>query len=304
MTGTAAPDTESSGVKVLENSPEEDWAIEEINPSGVRGPGVRGPGLRGHFRSAIFDFDGTISLIREGWQGIMIPYFTAELAACPGAARIPPGLLEEEVRNFIYVNTGKQTIYQCIELAERVKKLGGRARGALEYKKEYHRRLSRRIAGRIAELRENPGAAEKYLVPGSLAILGALKERGLPLYLASGTDEVYVTQEARLLGVEGYFDGIYGARDNYKSFSKKMLIRRIISGRGLRGEELLGFGDGYVEIENIKSAGGFACGLATDERRRRGVDRWKRNRLEASGADIIIPDFTGAGKLMDYLFPP
>jgi len=24
---------------------------------------------------ALFDFDGTVSLIREGWQGIMIPYF-------------------------------------------------------------------------------------------------------------------------------------------------------------------------------------------------------------------------------------
>ncbi|MDR3173994.1 MAG: hypothetical protein LBU19_07080, partial [Treponema sp.] len=28
---------------------------------------------RGRFRFAIFDFDGTISLIREGWQQIMIP---------------------------------------------------------------------------------------------------------------------------------------------------------------------------------------------------------------------------------------
>jgi phosphoglycolate phosphatase-like HAD superfamily hydrolase len=279
---------------VAGDSPAEDWAIEEINRSYSRG----------HFRSAIFDFDGTISLIREGWQGIMIPYFTTELAACPGAARISPGLLEEEARNFIYINTGKQTVYQCIELAERVKKLGGRARGALEYKKEYHRRLSHRIAGRIAELSENPGAVEKYLVPGSLAFLGALKERGLSLYLASGTDEIYVKQEARLLGVDRYFDGIYGAQDNYKSFSKKIVIDRIITGQGLRGEELVGFGDGYVEIENIKTAGGFACGLATDEQRRRGLDRWKRNRLVSSGADIIIPDFTETAKLMEYLFPP
>ena len=26
-------------------------------------------------RYALFDFDGTISLIRQGWQDIMIPYF-------------------------------------------------------------------------------------------------------------------------------------------------------------------------------------------------------------------------------------
>ena len=24
---------------------------------------------------ALFDFDGTVSLVREGWQDIMIPYF-------------------------------------------------------------------------------------------------------------------------------------------------------------------------------------------------------------------------------------
>ena len=28
---------------------------------------------RGHVRHALFDFDGTLSLIREGWQGVMIP---------------------------------------------------------------------------------------------------------------------------------------------------------------------------------------------------------------------------------------
>ena len=29
------------------------------------------------FKCALFDFDGTISLIREGWQKVMIPYFSA-----------------------------------------------------------------------------------------------------------------------------------------------------------------------------------------------------------------------------------
>jgi hypothetical protein len=58
-----------------------------------------------------------------------------------------------------------------------------------------------------------------------------------------------------------------------------------------------------VEIENIKGVGGFACGVATDESRRQGVDQWKRNRLKDSGADIIIPDFTETPQLMKYLFP-
>jgi phosphoglycolate phosphatase-like HAD superfamily hydrolase len=268
------------------------WSIEVVNPEAPRGC----------FRFAVFDFDGTISLIREGWQQIMIPYFADEMAACPGARNIPREELIETARDFIYVNTGKQTIYQCIELAERVTGLGGKPLEALAYKAEYHRRLELRIAGRIAELKANPPAAINHVVPGSFDILEALRKRGVTMYLASGTDEHYVMQEAALLQVDKYFAGIYGAQDDYKNFSKKIVIERIIRENDLHGRELLGFGDGYVEIENIKGAGGFACGVATDEVKRRGIDQWKQNRLKKSGADIIIPDFSDTPKLTAYLF--
>jgi phosphoglycolate phosphatase-like HAD superfamily hydrolase len=268
------------------------WSIEVVRPEAPRG----------NFRYAIFDFDGTISLIREGWQQIMIPYFTAEMAACPGAAGLPEEELSAAAREFVYLNTGKQTIYQCIRLAEEVARLGGKPLEPLAYKAEYHRRLERRIADRIAELERDPAAAVNHVVPGSFDILAALRRRGVVMYLASGTDEPYVKQEAALLSAEGYFAGIYGAQDDYKAFSKKMVIDRIIAENKLRGGELLGFGDGYVEIENVKAVGGFACGVATDETRRRGVDQWKRERLKRSGADIIIPDYTDTPRLMEYLF--
>jgi phosphoglycolate phosphatase-like HAD superfamily hydrolase len=270
-----------------------EWSIEVVNKEAPRGS----------FRFAVFDFDGTISLIREGWQQIMIPYFADELAACPGAKNTPKEELFETARDFVYMLTGKQTIYQCIELAERISSLGGTPLEPLEYKAEYHRRLELRIANRVDELKKNPAAAAKHIVPGSFDILEALQKKGVTMYLASGTDEKYVVEEAALLQVENYFAGIYGAQDDYKNFSKKMIIDRIIRENNLHGEELLGFGDGYVEIENIKGAGGFACGVATDEVKRRGVDEWKQKRLKNSGADIIIPDFTDTPHLMDYLFP-
>ena len=232
----------------------------------------------------------------------MIPYFTDEMAACPGAKNLSREELSETARDFIYLNTGKQTIYQCIELAERIAGLGGKALEPLAYKAEYHRRLELRIANRIAELEANPVAAKNHVVPGSFDILEALQKRGVTMYLASGTDECYVLQEASLLRVDHYFAGIYGAQDDYKSFSKKMVIDRIIRENNLHGRELLGFGDGYVEIENIKGVDGFACGVATDEVNRRGIDEWKRNRLMNSGADIIIPDFTGTPELIEFLF--
>ena len=39
----------------------------------------------GKFKAAVFDFDGTISLIREGWQQVMLPYFIEELQKAPNA---------------------------------------------------------------------------------------------------------------------------------------------------------------------------------------------------------------------------
>jgi hypothetical protein len=95
-----------------------------------------------------------------------------------------------------------------------------------------------------------------------------------------------------LLQIDPYFDGrIYGARDDYKSFSKKILIRKMVSSMECRGNELVGFGDGYVEIKNVKDAGGVAVGVATDEPECRVVNPWKRERLIKVGADFIIPNF-------------
>ena len=75
------------------------------------------------FRHGVLDFDGTVSLIREGWQQIMIPYFTQELADTPEGRTIPIEQLRREAEEFIAVNTGKQTIYQCIELAGHIRSL-------------------------------------------------------------------------------------------------------------------------------------------------------------------------------------
>ena len=79
------------------------------------------------FRYAVLDFDGTVSLIREGWQQIMIPYFTDELAQTPEGSKQDWAALNALAREMIFFHTGKQTIYQCIALAEEVQRLGGSA---------------------------------------------------------------------------------------------------------------------------------------------------------------------------------
>jgi phosphoglycolate phosphatase-like HAD superfamily hydrolase len=110
-----------------------------------------------------------------------------------------------------------------------------------------------------------------------------------------------VFDEADLLGVSKYFAGIYGALDDYKNFSKKIVIQKIIKDNQLSGPELVAFGDGYVEIEDTKAVDGIAVGVATNETERQGIDEWKRDRLISSGADIILPDFRQYQTLIDYL---
>ncbi|MBI4875668.1 MAG: HAD family hydrolase [Acidobacteria bacterium] len=253
-------------------------------------------------RVALFDFDGTLSLIRAGWVEVMVPMMVEILA------ELKTGEKEEDLRSiveeFVGRLTGKQTMYQMIELAGHVERRGGKPLDALVYKRMYLDRLWVRIEHRVEELRKGHASPEKYLVPGSRALLEALQERGLKMYLASGTDEAYMLEEARLLDVTRYFEGgVFGALDDYKSFSKAILIQRIIAGAEARGEEFLGFGDGYVEIENVKQVGGVAVGVATDEPECLQVDPWKRKRLAAVGADYIIPNFLCRQELLEALFP-
>ena len=251
-------------------------------------------------RICIFDFDGTLSTIRSGWMDVMVPMMIEILLETKS------GETEEELRNvvedFVWRLTGKQTVYQMIELAGQVRKRGGEPLDPLVYKKMYLDRLHDRIRNRLEELRTSQVSPDKYLVPGARELIGALRERGLSLYLASGTDQELMREEARLLEVTPYFDGVYGALDDYKSFSKKLLIRRLLSTPGVSGDEFLGFGDGYVEIENIKEVGGVAVGVATAEPECQVIDEWKRQRLAGVGADFIIPNFLCHQELIHTLF--
>ena len=143
------------------------------------------------FRYAVLDFDGTISLIREGWQQIMTPYFTDELLAAPGAKDFSREEIALRVREFITLLTGKQTIYQCIRLAEEIRALGGTPLDPQAYKDEYHRRLLERIDHRLRGLENGGIDPETLTVPGSYDLLDMLLRHGVTPYLASGTDEVF-----------------------------------------------------------------------------------------------------------------
>lgn len=253
---------------------------------------------RPEIQHVLFDFDGTISLVREGWPVVMTALFEEVLPKQPGETDAE---LKQLILDDIMRLNGKQTIYQMIQLAERIKERGSDPEEPLWYKHEYLRRLDLRIQHRLDGLRDGTIEPDTLLVHDARNLLELLSQRGLTLHLASGTDEQFVKREAELLDVSRYFHGrIYGAVDNYQSFSKKMVIDRIIAENKIAGKNLLAFGDGYVEIQNTKEVGGLAVAVASDEAHNGSgrVDDWKRNRLAGVGADVVIPDYRDAAELL------
>ncbi len=270
----------------------EDAAIEIVDPGASAAAA----------KVVLFDFDGTLSLFRSGWVDVMVPMMVQELASLGSGESFED--LAALVRDYVDRLNGKQTIYQMIELARQIELRGGRPDDPLVYKHRYLGLLHARIEHRLEEVRSGRAAPDKYLVPGSIALLQNLRARGMRMYLASGTDQDYMRMEADLLGVTRYFDGgVFGALDDYRSFSKRQLIERILARAECRGDEILGFGDGYVEIQNVSDAGGFAVGVATDEPECLQVNAWKRDRLVGAGADCIVPNFLRLDELIGRLFP-
>ena len=261
----------------------------------------------GNICHVVFDFDGTISLIRDGWQNVMVPLMVECLQTETDTTETQEQL-EALVVEFVDRLTGKQTIYQMIQLSEEIEKRGGAPKDPLAYKDEYNRRLLPVVEERVAGLAAGTLPAEPLRVPMSLEFLQSLREMGISCYLASGTDVEFVKNEASLLGVAEYFDGgIFGALREYKKFSKAMVIQKIVkdiasTARSYSGSELLIVGDGYVEIENAKEVGAIAVGVASVEDNMYNMNADKRERLIRAGADIIISDFREGTQLLSYLF--
>lgn len=234
----------------------------------------------------MFDFDGTLSLIRSGWMPLMLDMMMETL----GPLGPDTAALRDEAEDYVARLTGKDTVHQMEAFAGHVESLGGEAMPPPEYKDIFLKRLEALRAGRLNALvrGEDP---ESLLVPGTRTLLEVLKARGMRLFLASGTAHEDIRREAKLLRIDGYFEGIYGSAP--ASLTKGQLLAKLV-GSGVHGEEILTFGDGPVEIEETKLVGGTAIGVASDEPECERVDEKKRAWLARAGADYIIPNYLEA----------
>ena len=255
-------------------------------------------------KHVVFDHDGTISTLRQGWEEVMAPMM---MKAVLGESYDTAGetlyhRVRQRVLNYIEKSTGVQTIVQMEALVELVREFGivppGSVLDKFGYKEAYNRELMQGVRRRIARLERDELDSNDFTVKGAVAFLEGLRARGVTLYLASGTDRDDVVAEATALGYAGLFEGrIYGAVGDVRQYSKKMVLERIVSGHRLAGGELAVCGDGPVEIRECRKRGGVAIGVASDEVRRHGLNPEKRTRLIKAGAQFVLPDFSQAGRL-------
>jgi len=263
----------------------------------------------GRIKHAVFDHDGTISTLRQGWEEIMAPVMVR--AVLGDKYETADETLYHKVNNriadFIDKSTGIQTIIQMEALVEMVKEFGiVRADKILDkfgYKEIYNNALMELVNRRIGKFKSGELDINDYTIKGALEFLEALKKRGMKIYLASGTDRQDVIAESEALGYAELFDGgIHGSVGDITKYSKKMVIEKIMAENNLQGPELAVFGDGPVEIRECRKRDGIAIGIASDEIRRHGLSTEKRTRLIKAGAHVIVPDLSQHETLIKLLF--
>ncbi len=243
--------------------------------------------------AAVFDFDGTLSKLRAGWEEVMAPLM----------CELIPGEEEEVqtlVRDYIDQSTGIQTIHQMRWLAEEVARRGGKAEDPWAYKDEYNRRLMLEVQRRRDAVTMGTEEAEKYMVPGGMAFLKALQDRGVTMYAASGTDEEDVQTEAAVLGFAGFFTEIAGAKRTTDDCSKEAVLRRLVR----PGRNLLVAGDGKVEIALGREAGALTLGIASQDAPGctiEAMNEQKYRRLAAAGAHAIVCDFRKTEEILAWI---
>lgn len=258
------------------------------------------PQDRPRIKMALFDFDGTISTLRYGWESIMEPLMLDMITG----GRPADHSLVNEVRDYIDSSTGIQTIYQMQWLAEAVKRYGWNKDVPDDpwwFKEEYNSRLMQLADIRKKELSEGSKSPEEFLMKGSKTFLEALVNKGVSIYVASGTDDPDVKKEADVLGLSKYFIEIAGAPPGKADCSKEAVLKRLVQGSSLKGPELVVIGDGKVEIVLGREAGALTVGLASDEEKRSGVNETKRQRLIKAGAHVITGDFCDLEEILDWL---
>ncbi len=247
----------------------------------------------------IFDFDGTISTLRQGWEEVMENLMLDKITG----NNKPSEQIKNEIVNYIDESTGIMTIYQMKWLEEKVREYGlnSQTKDKWDYKEEYNKRLLKKVNLRREKVKNGTYNSKKYLVQGSQEFLQVLNSLNLQICLVSGTDHPDIIEEAQLLGVKEYFSLIKGAPVKSMDSSKEKVLKHLLKEEKFEPGQMVIIGDGKVEISLAAEKGIPSLGMATNEKTGRGVNEWKRNRLIDAGANAICGDFKNYKDILKWL---
>jgi rfaE bifunctional protein kinase chain/domain len=260
-------------------------------------------------KHAIFDHDGTISTLREGWEHIMAPMMIKAVLGDKfyEADETLYHKIESRVREFIDKTTGIQTLMQMKILLDIIREFGcvpeDQMLDEFGYKEIYNNDLMQMVCEREKKLISSELSVADFTIKNAIPFLTKLQNTGVKLYLASGTDEEDVKHEAAIMGYDDLFEGgIFGAVGDINKEAKKIVLDRILDmiGESENGQ-IATIGDGPVEIRETHKRGGITIGVASNELKRFGLNQIKRTRLIKAGANIIIPDFSQYAELLNLL---
>lgn len=255
------------------------------------------------FKYAVFDHDGTVSVLRQGWEGVMRRHmFRAIAGDPPGCDPARQQAVRKRIDTFIEETTGVQTIIQMHGLVDMVREEGivpaGDIKTAAAYKADYVADLRRTVDIRLEQLADGLRTVEDFTVKGAVPFLHRLRERGVTLFLASGTDSPDTQREAAILGYADLFAEILGSVDDTERDPKAVVLSSLLQKvPTLDQGHVLVFGDGPVEIREGRKRGCRTVGVLSDEVRRFGWNAGKRPRLVSAGASLLIPDFSDTDTL-------
>jgi rfaE bifunctional protein kinase chain/domain len=256
----------------------------------------------------IFDHDGTLSTLREGWETVMEPMMVRAILG-PVYEEASGALFADvtrKVRRLIDRTTGIQTLMQMKGLVDLVRAAGFVPESEIldehGYKRIFNDDLMKLIHRRVAKLACGELVSTDFQIKNAGVLLNEMHKRGIKLYLASGTDQADVVAEAKAMGYADLFEGrIFGSVGDIKADAKKMVLERIVRENNLAGHQFATFGDGPVEMRETQKVGGLCIGVASDELRRFGWSMTKRTRLIRAGASLLVPDFSQISVLLKVL---
>lgn len=258
---------------------------------------------------AIFDHDGTISVLRQGWEAVMEPMMIKAILGnrYASADETLYGRVVRRVREFIDATTGIQTVAQMQGLVKIVREFGvvpdAEVLDEYRYKAIYLDTLMELVRQRLGKLSRGELNVGDLTMKNAPLLLERLHRARVKLYLASGTDQHDVDVEAAALGYAPFFEGrIFGAVGDATKEAKREVLERILRAIGSgKARQIATFGDGPVEIRETRKRGGLAIGVVSDEVRRYGPNPAKRGRLIRAGAHYIVPEFSQCDAVLRLL---